>query len=128
MNEGIVLKFYVSYLYSTVHFCKNFRKKKIRWSLKGKANELFNLQFFHHLNQPGPLATGHRVKIFSNLVSYWNISGYITALSFTPQSIILRGVHFFDTKFRITQQNLHKKRKYFIHWSVAQAGLNYDCL
>ena len=31
---------------------------EINFSLKGQSNEIFDLLFFHHFNQPGPLTNG----------------------------------------------------------------------
>ena len=53
--------------------------------LKGKSNKIFNLHFFHHSNQLGPLTIG--LKYFQKFSpSNSNFSG----LSQSPPSIILR--------------------------------------
>ena len=134
-------------------------------SLKGRSNKIFDLQFFHHSNQPWLLTNGLKyfwlwlrirrvirilsLKIWLPGVSYpgesdspwyhtpvcqspWGIipqrvnlpgvsypcesisPGYDTPASQSPQGIIPLRVTFFDTKFLIS------------HWSVAQAGLNYE--
>ena len=65
--------------------------------LKGQSNEIFDLQFFYHLNQPGPLTNGLNyfrfwwsfrrvIQIFVNLPGVWycaeSISpGYHTLVS-----------------------------------------------
>ena len=33
-------------------------------SLRGQSNEIFDLQFFHHSNQPGPLINGFKYFCF----------------------------------------------------------------
>ena len=40
--------------------------------------------------------------------------------------MIPRGVSFFATKIRISQQKLNQHRKYFNSWSVAQVDSNYE--
>ena len=40
--------------------------------------------------------------------------------------MIPRGVSFFATKIRISQQKLNQHRKYFNRWSVAQVDSNYE--
>ena len=57
MNEGIVLKFYVSYLNSTVHFCMNFRKKN-SMVIEGKGQRAFQPPVFSSFEPAW--ATGHR--------------------------------------------------------------------
>ena len=39
---------------------------KIFFILKGQSREIFNIQLFHHLNLPGPLATGLNILILVN--------------------------------------------------------------
>ena len=48
---------------------------------------------FHSSNQPGPLTIGLKYfRIWKFSASYLNFFGYITGLSQSPRSIILRGV------------------------------------
>ena len=60
--------------------------------LKGQSNEIFDLQFISSIKPAW--ATDQWVQILSNLVKfsprYSNFSEYITALSESPCSMILR--------------------------------------
>ena len=45
---------------------------------------------------------------------------------FTPRGMMPRGVSVLAMKIWITQQKLNQNRKFLTHWSVAQAGSNYE--
>ena len=44
----------------------------------------------------------------------------------TPRGMIPWGVSFFQRKFEELSENLTKIENIFTHWSVAQAGSNYE--
>ena len=73
----------------------NFRQiQLILFKLKKQSNEIFDLKFFHHLNQPGPLTNGLKfwlsfrrvIRIFMNLPGVWYYAESISLGYHTPVS------------------------------------------